>query len=148
MIRPYSGDDKTKLVQLLQLNTPKYFHESEEQDFIEYLDQHVQHYFVVEQAGVILASGGINYVENGRIARISWDLVHPNYQGQGIGRELTQYRIDLIKENSAVEKIVVRTTQLVYKFYQKLGFELVETRKDFWAKGFDLYQMELPVKRS
>jgi ribosomal protein S18 acetylase RimI-like enzyme len=39
--------------------------------------------------------------------------------------------------------IIVRTSQLAYKFYQKVGFELEKTEKDFWAKGFDLYQMKM-----
>jgi hypothetical protein len=37
----------------------------------------------------------------------------------------------------------VRTTQLVYPFYQKLGFEIRKSEPDFWAPGFDLVEMEL-----
>jgi len=42
--------------------------------------------------------------------------------------------------------VMVRTTQLMYRFCQKSGFELIKTEKDFWAEGFDLYQMELKIK--
>lgn len=31
---------------------------------------------------------------------------------------------------------------LVYKFYQKQGFVLKATHKDYWAKGIDMYYME------
>jgi ribosomal protein S18 acetylase RimI-like enzyme len=30
----------------------------------------------------------------------------------------------------------------VYKFYEKQGFELMEVKEDFWAKGFDMYMMK------
>lgn len=147
MIRVYTSKDKGKLIELLRLNTPEFFHPEEEQDFIDYLENHSQNYFVIEDANTIIGSGGINYFDDGKIARISWDMIHPNVQGNGLGSKLTQYRIDQIKTKPEVEVIIVRTTQLVYKFYQKLGFELIKTEKDFWAKGFDLYQMELKVKQ-
>jgi hypothetical protein len=37
---------------------------------------------------------------------------------------------------------MVRTSQVAYQFYQKAGFDLEKIEKDFWAKGFDLYQMK------
>ena len=40
-------------------------------------------------------------------------------------------------------KQALRTTQLAFQFYEKMGFELDKTKKDFWAKGFDLYQMKM-----
>jgi len=74
-------------------------------------------------------------------------MIHPDYQGHGIGRLLTEHRINHIKHNSKdIELIVVRTTQLVFKFYTKMGFALNKIEQDFWAKGFDLYQMELKLK--
>jgi ribosomal protein S18 acetylase RimI-like enzyme len=146
MIRAYTSEDKEKLVELLQLNIPQYFHREEEEDFIDYLDHHAQNYFVVEDSNKIIGSGGINYLADNTEARISWDIIHPNFQGKGVGRQLTQFRMDLIKTNPEVEVIIVRTTQLVYKFYERMGFTLERTEKDFWAKGFDLYQMKIPLK--
>jgi [ribosomal protein S18]-alanine N-acetyltransferase len=61
-------------------------------------------------------------------------------------KKLTQYRINQINENPKIELIVVRTTQLVYKFYEKMGFKLEKVEKDFWAKNFDLYQMQMMNK--
>lgn len=148
MIRPYSPDDKAELIEILRRNTPRYFAVSEENDFIAYLDQHADHYFVVEEGDQIIGAGGINYFDAYTLARISWDLIHPNFQGKGIGKELLRYRIDEIRKKNTVRVIVVRTTQLVYEFYQKMGFELERTEKDFWAKGFDLYQMKLELNKT
>lgn len=146
MIRTYKSADKEELLNLLQLNTPQYFDASEEADFIEYLDHRLEDYFVVEERGKIIGSGGINYFPKSNLARLSWDMVHPDFQGKGVGKQLTLFRIEHIRKNPAVSLLIVRTTQLVYPFYEKMGFELEKTEKDFWAKGFDLYQMQMTLK--
>ena len=142
MIRAYSESDKPEVIKLLQLNTPEYFDPSEEIDFIDYLDNEIEDYFVVLRKSKIVGAGGINYFPDEYTSRISWDMIHPEYQGKGVGKELTQYRINLIKASSKnIKLIVVRTSQLTFKFYQKMGFRLDKIEKDFWAKDFDLYQM-------
>lgn len=73
-------------------------------------------------------------------------MVDPHYHGQGIGRELTQFRINHLRNISNVEEVIVRTSQHVYQFYEKMGFKLEVVKKDFWAQGFDLYQMKINLK--
>jgi len=141
MIRKYSNEDKDKILGLLKLNIPKYFDPSEENDLKNYLDKEVEDYFVVELESVIVGAGGINYFPEEKIARISWDMIHPDYQGKGVGKSLIKYRIDHIKAKNLFEIIEVRTSQLVANFYNKMGFELLNIEKDYWAKDYDLYQM-------
>ena len=69
-------------------------------------------------------------------------MVHPKYQGQSLGTQLLKYRIEKLKSIDSVRKITVRTSQLAYKFYERQGFTLKETKEDYWAKGFDMYSME------
>lgn len=145
MIRHYTPSDKPQLIDLIKLNTPQYFDESEESEFRTYLDSEVDDYFVVEEHNKIVGSGGINYFFAIGEARLVWDMIHPDYQGIGIGKSLTIHRIDIIKKQTAARTIVVRTTQLAYQFYEKVGFELTNTEKDFWAKGFDLYYMVIEL---
>lgn len=146
MIRLFKNTDISELVKLLRLNTPKYFSHAEEVDFIEYLRTDCQNYFVVENQGVLIACGGINYgFNNGRTARLSWDIVHPVHQGKGVGRELVLYRIEQIKSDENVKRVVVRTSQYAHQFYEKLGFSLKATEKNFWSEGFDLYAMTLDI---
>ncbi|MBD1398520.1 GNAT family N-acetyltransferase [Pontibacter sp. JH31] len=145
MIRPYATTDREALLHILRLNTPRYFAPEEEADFAAYLDEHLEAYFVVEQAGQIVGAGGLNYFDDNTWARISWDLIHPDFQGQGIGKALTQFRIEEARKQPNLRLIQVRTSQLVYPFYQKLGFVLEKVEKDFWAVGFDLYQMNLAL---
>lgn len=143
IIRPYKPDDRTAVLELLKLNTPDYFAPSEKVDLEKYLDLEIEDYFVIEENFEIIGAGGINYFPEDKTARISWDIIKPNAQGKGIGTRLTEYRIKLLHKHNGIDLIVVRTTQLVYKFYERLGFNLIEIEKNYWAKGYDLYQMEL-----
>jgi len=145
MVVKYSKSNKEEVVKLLKYNTPEYFDASEEKEFIEYLDNEIEDYFVVKDDSDIIGCGGINYFPNEKSARISWDMIHPDFQGKGIGKLLCEHRINLIKANSDIKLIVVRTTQLVSMFYAKMGFDFKKIEKDLWAKGFDLYQMELII---
>lgn len=148
MLRPYLPQDKQNLLTLLKLNTPRFFDPSEAADFADYLEHHREDYFVVELGENIVGCGGINYFPEAAVARLSWDVIHPDCQGQGIGRELVLYRMDRIKKNQAIKTILVRTTQLVYRFYEKMGFALEKIERDFWAPGFDLYQMQMTLSRN
>ena len=141
MIRPYTLKDKLAILALVKLNTPKYFHPEEEQDLALYLENELEEYFVFEQDGKVLGAGGINYFPEKKEARISWDVVSPAAQGKGIGSQLTQFRIKQAFSNGNVKKLIVRTSQLVYPFYEKQGFTLEKVEKDYWAEGYDLYQM-------
>lgn len=143
MIRHYTHTDKSAVLTLLKCNTPKYFDTSEEKDLDYYLEHHLEDYFVVLNDSKLIGAGGINYFYKEKTARLSWDIIHPDSQGKGIGSQLTQYRINLIHQNPKIDLIMVRTSQLTFRFYEKMGFELDHVQRDFWSKGYDLYQMTL-----
>ncbi len=144
-IRPYKPSDRDALFELLRLNTPTYFAPEEETDLVLYLQKHLEDYFVAELNGQMVGAGGLNYFDGYTWARLSWDLVHPNFQGQGIGRELTLHRLAKLRSLPSMQRVQVRTSQLVYPFYQKMGFVLELTQQDFWAPGIDLYQLNMQL---
>jgi N-acetylglutamate synthase-like GNAT family acetyltransferase len=145
-IRNYTPADNESIIELLRLNTPQYFAPEEEKDLLDYFENHIDRYFVAEEGEMIIGCGGTNVFPNDKSACLSWDIIHPEYQGKGIGSTLTKFRIERIKEIDGIEILFVRTTQHVYKFYEKMGFELKEVVKDYWAEGFDMYRMELIKK--
>jgi [ribosomal protein S18]-alanine N-acetyltransferase len=146
MIQAYQSKDKIQALELIRLNTPVYFAPEEETEFKAYLEEKLEEYFVYKINNTMVACGGINYgFDQGTAVRIAWDMVHPDYQKQGIGGELLQFRINKIKENSAIKRIIVRTAASTHKFYEKKGFKLISIGKDYWAEGFDLYEMEMHV---
>lgn len=145
-IREYQPSDKEALLELIRLNTPKYFAIEEEVGFSEYLDKEVELYYILLVDGKIAGCGGINFSDEKTTGKISWDIIHPDYQGKSLGTRLLRFRMDKLAGIGGIKKITVRTSQLVYKFYEKQGFVLMETQKDYWAKGLDMYRMEYRAK--
>lgn len=141
MIRKYTPKDKPSLIEIFRQNTPTYFDISEEVDYSNYLEKELEDFFVFEINNTIVGAGGINYSPKEQSAIISWDLIAPSYHGKGIGTQLTQFRIKHIHTKPNVNSIIVRTSQLAYPFYKKMGFKLKTIKKDYWAKGYDLYYM-------
>ena len=134
------------MLELIRLNIPKYFASSEEDDFSRYLDSEIELYYVLLFDKKLVGCGGINFSDNRMTGKISWDILHPEYQGKSLGTYLLEYRIKKLKSIDSVQRITVRTSQLAYKFYEKRGFELLEVKKDYWARGFDMYRMEYKIQ--
>lgn len=141
-IRLYTPQDKNAIFSLLDLNTPKYFAPEEKDDLVHYLENEIEHYFVAELNNEIVGSGGINFKGTDSKGYLSWDFVNPEVQGQGIGTKLVQHRVDFLSSRPNISSIIVRTSQLVYPFYEKCGFETITKKKDYWAEGYDLYEMQ------
>ena len=141
IIRKFKLEDKEKLVRILKNNVPRYFAETEVDDYEEYINGKVQDYYVAKLGDEIIAAGGINYDKDRQLAKISWDIVDIPFQKQGIGRLLMKHRLEVIAAKKDIKSIIVRTSQHAYGFYEKMGFKLLERHKDYWAKGFDMYKM-------
>ena len=141
--RPFDPGDKEDVLNILSLNIPKYFAEEEFHDLDYYLDHEIEFYFVACIDDKIVGSGGVNFEDNHHKAKISWDIIHPDHQGKRIGSQLLKYRIEWIKSTYKSKKISVRTSQFVYPFYEKHGFRTISIVPNYWAKGFDLYEMIL-----
>ena len=64
------------------------------------------------------------------------------YQGRSLGTLLIRHRIEQLKADKRVKRIIVRTSQFAHGFYGKQGFHLLGTEPNYWAEGIDLYLME------
>ncbi len=127
---------------LIGLNTPRFFAKEEADDLSRYLDKEIELYYVLSVDKKIVGCGGINFAENKTVGKISWDIIHPDFQGRSLGTLLLKHRLEVLQSIESIRKITVRTSQVAYKFYEKQGFILHEIKKDYWAEGFDMYYME------
>ncbi|WP_299898627.1 GNAT family N-acetyltransferase [uncultured Aquimarina sp.] len=145
MIRPYTSNDKKELVEVLILNTPKYFDRKEIQDFKKYLAVYESTYFTITSGNKIIGGVGCNYLEKRRVGEITWIFFHPEFAGKGFGNKAVTHCLSILKSNSEIQKVTVRTSQLAYGFFEKFGFITKKTAKDYWGLGLDLYEMELEI---
>jgi ribosomal protein S18 acetylase RimI-like enzyme len=140
-LRPYHKDDYSQVINLFLLNTPQYFCPPEQEDLERYLNNEIENFFVIEDNGTVVATGGSNI--KGDVGYLSWYIVHPEHHGKGLGKQLAEQNLDILKSNPELNGIKVRTSQLVYPFYQKLGFVLISTTDNYWGERMHLYEMDL-----
>ena len=142
-IRPYKPTDKDSLVHIFKNNVPKYFDPSEINDFKNYLHTKSDTYLTVESENRIV--GGVGYEANtlNQTGSITWIFFDPECTGKGIGSKAVDHCIHEIKKNSHINRLTVRTSQLAYQFFEKFGFTLMKTEKNYWGEGLDLYEMEM-----
>lgn len=144
-ILPYNSSHEAGVFSLIRLNTPAAFAPSEEKDFITYLHDLREQYFVIVQGDDIIGCGGINTADGGSTGVISWDMIHPAYHGQGLGGRLLRHRLEILQRMPDIRQIIVRTSQFAHAFYGKHGFELISIHPDYWAEGYDMYYMRLTL---
>jgi ribosomal protein S18 acetylase RimI-like enzyme len=146
MIRPYNSADKPTLLEIFKLNTPQYFGPEEVHDFETYLGDFGDTYLTIEHQNKIVGGTGYQITDNDTIGRVTWIFFHPDNSGLGLGRQSVEYCLRIFKRKPTVQKLVVTTSQLAYKFFEKFGLHLVKTEKDYWARGLDLYLMEMNLR--
>lgn len=147
MIRPFQHSDKENLVEIFKLNTPRFFDPKEVNDFIKYLEKHSDTYLTLEHENQIAGGAGYYVKESDQSGRITWIFFHPAFSGLGLGRQAVEHCLTVLKQSPHVEKFIVTTSQLAYKFFEKFGYQITRIEKDFWGPGLDLYEMEMPNER-
>jgi ribosomal protein S18 acetylase RimI-like enzyme len=143
MIKKYCPENRAELIKIFKLNTPTYFNPKERIDFEKYLDSYGDTYLTIYHENKIAGGTGFQITDNGVVGRITWIFLHPNCTGLGLGKQSVEYCLEILKSTSGVKKLVVTTSQLAFKFFEKFGYQLVYTEKDYWGKGLDLYTMEI-----
>ena len=145
VIRSAQKQDFKFLSKIFSLNVPKYFDKKELNDFKKYFNsKNLESYFIIEFKGKVVGGGGYAY-ENIKTARICWLFIDPNYHGFGFGKKLVNYCIKILKNNRKLNVIEVETSNLTYKFYEKLNFKIEYIKKDYWPNNDDLYFMKIDL---
>ena len=146
MIRPYKPADKERLLKIFSFNTPKYFDKNEINDFEKYLEQKAETYLTIEVDNNIVGGTGYYINENDRSGRITWIFFDPSYSGKGLGKQSVEHCLKILSKDKRVEKLIVTTSQLAYKFFEKFDYSINRIEKNYWGKGLDLYEMEKSIK--
>lgn len=143
LIRKYVPADKETLVEAFQSNIPIFFALEELNDLLDYLDRFGEPtYWVMECNEKVVGGFGVESRLSDKSGRINWIFFHANEKGKGLGKQAVAFAIGILKADKNVEKLIVRTSQVAFAFFEKMGYSLTSIEKDYWAKGLDLYLME------
>ncbi len=145
-IRRYTPHDRQRVLAVFMKNVPDFFDIREVKDLEEFLDRHHGTYFVVEQDKEVIGAGGYHFPDDST-GRLSWYFFEPGHRGQGLGRLLIERSITEMRKNRKLNRIIVETSQLAYRFYEKFGLATEKIEKDYWGKGLDLYLMSMPADK-
>lgn len=140
-IRDFGPADRDDLFDAFRLNVPVYFAAEEEQKLVRFIAHERQYFLVMEVDDKVVGCCG--YMLDGitQEGKLTWVFFHPAYQGMGFGQKLVGHCMQQIARNKNINQVIVRTSQLAGRFFEKLGFELIHKEKDYWGKGLDLHYM-------
>ncbi len=86
----------------------------------EYIELEINHFFVVERDGVVIACAALYPFDNKGLAEFTCLAVHPDYRRQGRGDDLLQY-IEKHAHNNGIAQLIVLTTHTAH-WFQERGF--------------------------
>jgi len=140
VIRRYQESDLASVVEIFRSNIPKHFGPDEEHGLREFLAGTAENYYVLDLDGKVVGAGGIALNDNDTVS-LCWGMVHCDHLGTGLGRLLTEYRIEKSLDVFGQKRLVTSTSQHTEGFYQKFGFVTVEHTPDGFGPGIDICKM-------
>jgi GNAT superfamily N-acetyltransferase len=146
LVRPYVVADRDRCLAIFDSNAPPFFDPSERNDLAAFLDRYANRYFVVEEAGSIVACGGWGWREEPRVALLCWGMVHRDHHRRGIGTLLLSYRLAEIARGD-FDEIEIVTSQHSKSFFVRAGFIELAMQTNLFAPGLHSHRMRSIVPR-
>src|SRR5687768_3064474 len=142
-IKPYTSEYLDDVIKIFRSNIPKYFGPAEEPGLLDFLsDPRAGDYFVMELDGEVIGSGGIALNDDQTVS-LCWGMIRADHLGTGLGRRLTEFRIEKALGKHGPFPLVISTSQHTQAFYEKFGFRLVGHTPDGFRPGIDICKMRL-----
>jgi GNAT superfamily N-acetyltransferase len=140
--RNYTPADKAACLAIFDGNTPPYFDPSERPLFESFLDDPRGPYLVLEQHDAIVGCGGFAREDDGTTISFTWGMVDRSQHKSGLGRLLTEVRLQRISALDNVQSIQLNTTPQIAPFFEHMGFRRTRFEADGYAPGMDKVTME------
>lgn len=138
----YVSDDREACLAIFDGNLGTYFAEHERDEFSEWLDKPDRESYLVWRIGKdVVACGGIYHDPEQNCVGLAWGMVRRDLHRQGIGRQLTERRVQQMSELYPNFEQRLGTSQHTFEFYQRMGFEVTSITPDGFGKGLDRYDM-------
>jgi len=121
--RRFEAGDLPSCVELYALNERGRFPDGIMEQYRNSLAAQKSYYLVCEKDGRIVASGGVSYWIREDMAVLCFGLVHPDFQGRGIGTALLLARLALLNPSRATYRVLIFGVERAIKFYRRCGFQ-------------------------
>jgi GNAT superfamily N-acetyltransferase len=145
-IRAYLPEDRTSCLAIFDSNVPESFTQGERSGFEKFLDTLPGPYLVLAlDSARIVACGGYARAEGTNCADLCWGMVEHAHQKTGLGRLLTEARLQRIRDDGSFTEVALRTSQFTEAFYQRLGFVTERVTVDGIAPGLHTVEMRMKL---
>jgi L-amino acid N-acyltransferase YncA len=143
-LRSYRETDREACLALFDSNVPRFFAADERGAYAAFLDRLPGPYYVIEDAGRVIAGGGTSrHRSEPDAAILCWGMVEGGRHRSGIGRRLLEERLQRLFADEGVRTVVSNTSQHSAGFFARFGFETVAAEPDGFAPGIDRLEMRL-----
>lgn len=145
--RDYTAVDRDACLNVFDTNVPNFFAPEERAMFTAFLDGPVlkRPYLVLDTGKDIIACGGLKVLETKGSAFLSWGMVARPCHGRGVGRMLTQARLNLARQTAGITTVTLNTSQHTKGFYEKFGFVPVKVTPNGYGPDLDRWDMLLEL---
>jgi len=145
-IRAYTFTDKQNILEIFKSNCPKYFDIKDATDLVDFLDNYADNNFkVLISDNQIIGCGG-HYVKHpDKHFGIAWVMFRRFAIGHSNFFKIATHFFNHILTNIQNEKldydIVINTTQLLEKIFNKFEFQTVKIINNGFGENLDHYVM-------
>lgn len=139
--RRYEPADRSSCLALFGENCPEFFAPNEHEDYVEFLDNRTQNYFVCLLNDRVVGAYGL-YPLAGGGAALHWIMLSPSAQGVGLGSAIMARVLDDLR-GSARSPLHISASHKSAPFFAKFGAVEISTTPDGWGPGMHRVEMQL-----
>jgi ribosomal protein S18 acetylase RimI-like enzyme len=143
--RPFEAEDVEACLRLFDSNVPDFFRTHERDEFEAFLRSLPGPYQVLEANAEVVGCGGHALREDGQVVNLCWGMIRRDLHGRGLGRALTEARLEQATREEHVRAVALSTSQHTVRFYEKFGFKTTDVRPDGFGAGIDRCDMRLDL---
>ena len=120
--RRFAPQDASQCLKLCRLNQPGRFPANTAKLYEEAMAGQSLYQLVVEKEGRIIATASLSNLVSKRSAVFSYGLIHPDYQGQGLGTAMTLVRLAKLDPTVPLCLVFIFAVRDSITFYRRMGF--------------------------
>lgn len=149
--RPYQAEDKDRIIEIFVSNCPKYFDAQDKDDLIYFLENFTDENYLVALNGKQIIGCGGHYTKKEKEQHgIAWVMFESGSLGwRNLFKIADQFYQEIEKRIFAeghLFDILINTTQLMERTFNRYGFETYQVIPDGFGKGLDEYKMRKSFK--